>query len=116
MDKSLGQAGPGGEVKHRIDAAAWALFLIWVGVAILANVGWGWFLFGIGAVILAAQVAVRVVGEKIERFWFFCGAVFLAAGVWEILGLTWPLAPLLMILLGVGVLWRTFFRNPASTV
>lgn len=116
MNKSssaLGQVGPSGDVKHRIDAAAWALFLIWVGVAILANVGWGWFLFGIGAVILAAQVALRVVGEKIDGLWSVCGAVFLAAGVWETLGLTWPLAPLLIILLGVGVLWRTFFSNPA---
>jgi hypothetical protein len=43
-----------------------------------------------------------------------CGAVFLAAGIWEVVGARWPLAPLLMILLGAGVLWHAFFSKPAS--
>jgi hypothetical protein len=96
--------------RRRIDAAAWALFFIWVGSSILANVGWGWFLTGIGAIVLAALVGVsRIPGEKLDSPWLICGGVFLLAGIWEILGLKWPLAPLLLILLGVGVLWRTFF-------
>jgi hypothetical protein len=97
-------------LRRRIDAAAWALFFIWVGSSILANVSWGWFLTGIGVIVLAAQVGVsRIPGEKLDSPWLICGGVFLVAGIWEILGLKWPLAPLLLILLGVGVLWRTFF-------
>jgi hypothetical protein len=111
-DKS---AAPGTHTRRRIDAAAWALFFIWVGSSILANVSWGWFLVGIGAIVLAAQMAVsRIPGEKADAFWLICGGVFLAAGIWEILRLEWPLAPLLMILLGVGVLWRAFFGKLES--
>ena len=100
------------EAVRRIDAVAWALFFIWVGSSILANISWGWFLVGIGAIVLGAQAAVvRIASEKVNGFWLICGAVFLAAGLWEIFGLTWPLAPLLLILLGVGVLWQAFFSR-----
>jgi hypothetical protein len=108
-----GKVAPTSEARRRIDAAAWALFFIWVGSSILANISWGWFLVGIGAIVLAAQAAVsRIAREKLNGFWLICGAVFLLAGIWEILGLKWPLAPLLMILLGVGVLWQAFFGRP----
>jgi hypothetical protein len=107
-----GKAAPRSEVRQRIEAAAWAAFFIWIGSAILANVGWGWFLAGLGAIVLAAQAALQVVGEKVEAAWLICGAVFLAAGLWELLSLKWPLAPLLMILLGIGILWQAFFARP----
>jgi hypothetical protein len=34
-----------------------------------------------------------------------------AAGIWEILGADVALAPLLIILLGGGVLWQAFFSR-----
>jgi hypothetical protein len=97
-----GKAAPRSEVRQRIEAAAWAAFFIWIGSAILANVGWGWFLAGLGAIVLAAQAALQVVGEKVEAAWLS----------WELLSLKWPLAPLLMILLGIGILWQAFFARP----
>jgi hypothetical protein len=109
-----GEAAPRSEVRRRIDAAAWASFFIWVGSAILANIGWGWFLAGLGVIVLAAQAAVPAAGEKVEGAWLICGTVFLVAGLWELLGLEWPLAPLLMILLGIGILWRAFLARPGS--
>ena len=105
---------PSSEARRRIDAAAWALFFIWAGISILANIGWGWFLVGIGVIVLAAQAALRLFGEKPSGSWLICGVVLLAAGLWEIGGVRWPLAALLMILLGVGVLWHAFFGKPAS--
>jgi hypothetical protein len=115
LSKDDKSAAPETHARRRMDAAAWALFFIWIGSAILANISWGWFLVGIGAIVLAAQVAVsRIPGENTDGPWLICGAVFLAAGVWEILGLEWPLAPLLMILLGVAVLWRAFFGKLES--
>ncbi|RWM06127.1 MAG: hypothetical protein EOR72_32150 [Mesorhizobium sp.] len=108
-------ASPKSELGRRIDTGAWAAFLIWVGVSILANVGWGWFLAGLGIIVLSAQAALRIADEKIDAFWLVCGLVFLVAGIWEIFNLRWPLAPLLVILLGVGLLWRAFFGSPKST-
>ncbi|SDA89395.1 hypothetical protein [Mesorhizobium qingshengii] len=106
---------PRSELGRRIDTAAWAAFLIWFGASILANVGWGWFLAGLGIIVLSAQATLRIASEKNDGLWLICGAVFIVAGIWEIFNLQWPLAPLLIILLGVGLLWRAFFSGPRST-
>jgi hypothetical protein len=90
----------------QIESATWAIFLIWVGVAMLADVPWGWFLLGTGALVTAAQFARWQMGLKIEGFWVACGAVFLAGGLWRLLELPWPLAPILLVLLGVALLCK----------
>ena len=103
-----------GDIGHRIDAAAWALFFVWAGTSILANIRWGWFLVGVGAIVLAAEVALHLASEKIDGFWIACGIALLAAGAWELLSLTWPLLPVLLILLGAGTLWRALFGTFTS--
>lgn len=108
-----GRQGPvKGEHARRIDSAAWAAFFIWIGVSVLAAIGLGWFLAGLAIIVLGSQVALKRAGEKVDGLWLVCGTVFLAAGTWEILDLEWPLAPILVILLGVGLLWRAFSRRP----
>jgi len=99
---------------RQLDAIAWALFLIWVGVAVLANFGWGWVLLGLSAIVLGAQAALWRKTEKYETFAVVCGLIFLAGGAWQVLGLTWPLAPVLLIALGAGMLWNAIFRAPAQ--
>jgi hypothetical protein len=96
---------------RQLDAIAWALLLIWIGVAVLADVGWGWVLLGIGGIVLGAQGALWQRSEAVDSFAVTCGIVFLIGGAWIILGLTWPLAPVLLILLGVGVLWNAMFST-----
>ena len=98
---------------RQLDAISWALFLIWIGFAVLAQVGWGWALLGIGVIILGAQSILWERGEKVERFSVACGLVFLAGAVWELFGLTWPLAPVLLILVGLAMLWNATFRASA---
>lgn len=98
---------------RQLDAIGWALLLIWVGVAVLANVGWGWALLGMSAIMLGAQTALWQRGEATDRFAVACGIVFLIGGAWLVLGMTWPLAPVLLILLGVGLLWNAVFRGLA---
>ena len=96
MSKPAWQLGP----------VAWAAFFIWSGIAMLAEVRWGWFLLGVGILILAAQFARRQMKMNIEGFWVLCGTVFLAGGLWKLLDLPWPLAPILLILFGVGLLGK----------
>ena len=91
-------------VSRRIDGFGWALAFIWVGVALLAGLGWGWLLAGLGVVTLGAQAVLRIVHEKTSGFWIACGVVLLASGLWELLRLHWPLAPVLFILVGVAIL------------
>jgi hypothetical protein len=91
---------------RQIDAAGWALFFIWVGVAILTHIPWGWFLVGVGALILGAQAARPQMNLKVETSGIVIGLIFLAGGVWELLELQWPLIPILLILLGVYLLQK----------
>ena len=94
------------EKSEKISSVGWAIFFIWVGIAILANLPWGWFLLGVGILVLAAQIARWLMDMKIEGFWVACGTVFLAGGLWTLLDLPWPLAPILIILLGVVLLGK----------
>ncbi len=72
----------------------------------LAQVPWGWFLVGIAVPILAVQVARWQMGMTIKGSWIASGTVLLVAGLWNVLDLPWPLATILLILLGVAVLGK----------
>ncbi len=96
---------------RQIDSVAWAVFFIWVGVAMLAEIPWGWFLIGVAALILAAGLARWQTGGTIDRFWVACGLMFLAGGLWNVLALPWPLAPILLILFGVAMLGKAVVRR-----
>lgn len=85
---------------------AWSVFFIWVGFAMLVELPWGWFLFGIAVQILAVQFARLQMGKSVEGFWVACGVAFLLGALWQLLGLAWPLLPVLLILLGVLLLGK----------
>jgi hypothetical protein len=76
----------------------------------LAELPWGSFLLGVGALILAAEFVRWQMGLRVERFWIIGGTIFLAGGLWRILELPWPLTPILIILLGAGLLGKTVLR------
>ena len=105
---SQGSSAKKGELTRHLNAIAWAAFFIWIGVTILVAMLWGWFLAGLGILILAAQLARLQMNIKIEGFWVACGTVFLIGGLWAVLNLSsWPLAPIVLILLGVVLLGKT---------
>ena len=45
------------KLDRKLDAAGWGLFFIWMGIAVLADVGWGVGLIGVGMIILGSLVA-----------------------------------------------------------
>lgn len=92
---------------RQIDRVAWAALLIWSGIVMLAEVSWSWFFVGLAIIIFGSQLARRQVGASIEPFWVACAAVFLVGGLWKLLELSWPLTPILLILLGVALLGKT---------
>lgn len=89
---------------RQIDAISWALFFIWVGFVLLADVSWVWSLLGISAIILGTQAVLHLRGDRVDVFWLVCGAALLASAIWLMLGLTWPLVPVLLVVLGVWML------------
>ena len=94
----------------RIDAAAWGVFFVWVGIALLAHVGWGVGLIGVGVITIGAQAWRKHVGVSVERFSVIIGVFFVIAGIWSLFGLRVDVVPLLLIVAGCGLLlstWRT---------
>jgi len=85
------------------DAAGWALFFIWIGVAWLANVGLGVGLLGVAAITLGMQGLRKIVGVRVEGFWVFVGLGFGLAGLWHLFNVDTPLAPFVLIVIGVAL-------------
>ena len=90
-----------------LDSMARAIFIIWIGIGMLLAISWGWFVVGLGILILAAQLARSQMNIKIEGFWVAWGALFLVGGLWTVLNITfWPLAPIVLIVLGMVLLGK----------
>lgn len=84
------------------------MFIIWIGTAMLVAMPWGWFLVGLGILILAAQLARSQMNIKIEGFWVAWGALFLIGGLWTVVNFAYrPLVPIALILLGVLLLGKS---------
>ena len=99
----------------KLDTVGWSLFLIWVGIAWLADVGTGIGLLGVAAITLAMQLVRKLQGIRVEVFWVVVGAAFGIGGVWEFFDVQTPLAPLVLIVAGIVLLaWRFSPRRAGS--
>lgn len=100
-------------VAHKLNAAAWGVFFVWVGVALVANLGWGPGLLGVGIITLGGQLARRYFDLGVERFWIAVGLLFVLGGLWELLGVQFSLGPILLIAVGVALLVSAIRRPRA---
>jgi hypothetical protein len=100
---------PVAPISERLDGISWAFFFIWIGIALLADIGWAWALTGVAVIILSTQAASFIKTGRVHGFWVACGAALLAISAWILLDLKWPLSPLLLILLGGAILVKTLF-------
>ena len=96
----------------RFETAGWALFLIWVGTAWLAGFSLAIGLLGVAAITLGMQVIRKLSGVPVEGFWVLVGLGFAVAGSWQLFGVEVPLAPVILIAIGVALLiWRVRPRS-----
>lgn len=109
------------ELARKLDAASWGLFFIWIGIAVLASVGWGVSLLGVGVITLGGQLARKYSGLPIEGFWLLVGAMFFFGGLWKALALGLGTAaipgafvPIVCILAGATLLFSAFSRRSAD--
>lgn len=99
----------------RYDAAGWALFFIWVGVAWLADFGMGIGLLGVAAITLGMQGLRKLNGVAVEGFWILVGLGFAIAGLWQWVDVDKPLTPFVLIIIGVALFfWRVLPRKSRS--
>jgi hypothetical protein len=95
----------GGEVTaHKLDAVAWGLLFLWIGIALLANLSWGIGLLGVGVLILGMQTARKYMALPLEIFWVVVGVLFVMGGVWELLSVRVSLIPVVCIVAGIALL------------
>jgi uncharacterized membrane protein len=99
---------------RKLDAIGWGLFFIWVGIAFLADLGWGVGLVGVGVLGLGEQVARRHFNLNLEGFWVVVSFLFIVGGLWTLLDAQVALVPLLLIVAGLAVLVSAFWGRPRS--
>jgi hypothetical protein len=112
MTNHVGTMADGGITAHKLDVAGWGLFFIWIGIAVLANLGWGIGLAGVGVLVISGQLARKYMGLTFEAFWAVVGAVFVLGGIWEILSVRVSLIPILCIAAGVALLGSVLVGKP----
>ncbi len=102
----------------RLDTLAWGLFFIWVGVAFLANFGWGVGLLGVGIIALGTQLARKYLDLPIERFWVVMGTVFVVWGGFQLLDIQlreWSIpggaTPIVFIAVGIVLVTLALLRK-----
>ena len=86
---------------RRLDAIGWGAFFVWVGIAVLADIGVGIGLLGVGIITLGGQALRRTNALPLEGFWVVIGTLFLVGGMWEMFSIQVGLMPLLLIAAGV---------------
>lgn len=99
----------GHALAHKLDALAWSFFFIWIGIALLSNIGWGIGLVGVGIVILGKQATRKYMGLSFETLGVVCGALFVLGGGWELLNVRVSLVPVVCLVAGLALLASALF-------
>lgn len=105
---------PGRSSVRRLDDIAWAAFLIMTGALWLMpvdDVPEGAWLIGTGVVLLGLNVARYFAGTATSGFTLLLGALALAGGVAELLGVELPLMAVALIAFGASILVKPLFTG-----
>lgn len=77
-----GQAGRDAPNKAAlIESAGWGLFFVWISVALLADVGWGPALVGMGLISLGSQGVRRLSALKVDGWSVVIGTCLVVTGL-----------------------------------
>jgi hypothetical protein len=109
--RGSGAPDQSGNRRHgqRLDEIAMALVLIMTGGLWLAPKAMfpeGTWLAGLGLILLGLNAARRICGLKTSGFGIIVGLIAFAAGIGRIIGQELPVIPILLIILGAGLVLR----------
>jgi len=111
MSKRL---GANSTFARSIDSIGWAIFFMWVGIALLASLSWTVSLIGTAAIILAVQATLFFRGERLDVFMAAVGVVLLIGAFADVYGSVWSLFPTLLIVIGITMLVDTLRAHPGE--
>jgi hypothetical protein len=97
----------------RLELIGWGLFLVMLGGAAVVpqdRVPQGMWSIGAGLIMLGVNAVRLYYGIKLNGFTVFVGAVSLASGIGQYLGVELPILPILIVLIGANMLLRALRR------
>ncbi len=92
----------------KLERIGWALFLIMIGGLALLPAGWvpaGAWLVGVGLIMVGMNVVRHREGIRISGFTTLLGVAAMAAGVFSMAGIDFPVFPILLIAVGAQILF-----------
>ncbi len=107
----ISKVGSSTDIEKKLEAGAWGLFFVWVGVSWWAGLSWGVGLLGVAVITLGAQVLRRAYKLEVEPFWIAVGLGFAVGGFWEFLDTETSVVPILLIIAGGALLIALFRRR-----
>jgi cytosine/uracil/thiamine/allantoin permease len=100
------------DLNRRLETISWGLFLIMLGgFALLRSVPEGTWLVGAGAIMLGLNAVRLLVGIRISWFTIILGMLALFSGLGSVYGVSLPVGPLLIILIGLAIILRALDRS-----
>ena len=98
----------------RLDEIGWGLFLIMLGtIWLIPSVPQGTWLVGTGLLLLGLNAVRHLRGVRSSGFTWVIGALALAAGLGQIVGVTLPLFAILLVVVGAGMLLKPLISRHA---
>jgi len=91
-------------IARRLDAVAWGLFFVWIGIVLAAGFGSGLGLLGVGLITLGGQAVRKHFDLGVEALWLVAGLLFVLGGVWELLEVQFSVTPVVLIIAGIALL------------
>ncbi len=97
----------------RIDSIAWGVFLIMIGALWCfpdGAVPEGAWMFGTGLILLVVIIARHIGNIQVTGFWVVMCGLALGAGLTNMLGLPLPVLPIVMIMVGAAIIFKTIVK------
>ncbi len=95
------------DLNKRLETIGWGLFLIMLGgFALVKGVPEGTWLIGAGVIMLGLNAARMLLGIRVSWFSLILGTIALLSGLSSVLGVSIPVGPLLIILIGLAIIVR----------
>ncbi len=106
------------DMERLFDSAGWGLFFLWIGIAVLAQMGWGVGILGFGLISLGMQIARVYSNLPVNRFGLILALCFVVTGALQVFNIQIGKTPMeayivpgLFIIAGVTILLSLWLRK-----
>jgi len=96
------------DLNKRLETIGWGLFFIMIGgFALVKDVPEGTWLVGVGLIMLGLNLVRLLAGIRASWFTLILGTIALLSGLSSVAGVSIPVGPLLVILIGLAIIVRS---------